>query len=1473
MKSVSKLLSLVLLCWCCASVVVAQNPTTTAPTLNLEITNSNYTPVDYQNRWHVVAVNSNNYTFTPSELPLNSDPVMSDSVPTSDGYELYYTQYIYSEGLYTYNTNDYERPILISNLRNINSAQTVSISYKYKITTQTKKDSWKWTDEKRDKATLNESGSWENTDSISSDSSNPVSIQFYAEPNPSATVDVNDFKNFTNTNVWHDESHTFSYSENGGCDQWNSYIKIGNNDQDNGKSFQFQNPGDTEESYQTPKSVTVEIYMQAKSPDSKNNWGDPYNVTKTFFVWSLPKLEHENQKFSDSNHPYEMFYMNKYNQYNKLDLATNYTDRKVLPNFKWKYSDTNVEPSYSPDKSIARVYYNKRPDSSYSDVTVKVTLTEKPEEYMEGKEDSLYYYIRFYNKPLPEQNYYLSPVFEGKNAKENPEITVYYRGKDLTKIPYSDLDWSYGWENDPNNHTSEGSFSGSTLGENPLNVTVLKDFSDGSTYESDSVQKFSQTLTFNYKVFSKPVVQMSTTPGRYVLADTPCHYKVTQDVSQEYGSTFNGFWNNESQKNNSEFEYTPTLEVGDLPAQGYKTDIVTYAWKNVIEHGLKDSIENTLNHELRVCPKPSLDIANLNENTIITCGGDSTYIGINESGGYPGGWSFKVYKKIENVGDSLVSDNESPNIIIPNEAESGYEEHPYWIVASNYVPDVNGADSVNWFQKDSLKINVKVYGRPRFKDSSLKGFARDTTLNTYYGIPLSNISFDVVGGYTDADGNSEWEYKLKRLFTRGNLPVSETLHNIEKNITINTDSQDSDADSTKVRFILTAVNKYGETSWGHDYIVFNYNVYSIGKMTYKPGPQQKAIYGSTEIGNSDAILHDTLSLDLKTAGGYGDGWKYKWTIPVESQEYISFVDSVSKDNRNGSQRQIVGTNNTGEMKTVTIHYMAMNSIPGLRAEDQADSVKADGNITFDVYPQAQSSSPEAEALRSINRYFGNQDTINISASGGDIDKWSFELFSLDDDKKIIEHYVNVERDSLENVKFKNIQTKENSSDAPSETHHYKLVATNQHDGEVWYKKEYPIDVTWWSKGKVDSYLRSFNLYGSEPQTEGVAHYDTITLKANSHGGYPKGYTYWWTYDFDDNDKFSVSRKPQADFFNTKDSSQLKFCFENALKALNISNEMKPCKVTLHWENKIDEDHKGNSDSIIYTVNVFPRAILPELKESDPVHTHMGVNMAQIQTTDDASFEVTAPSGGGDWSTHWSFNESEKKVENGPYIAITNMVLSADVAGIPNLFNGANDARSKNVYVSYVYETHNPADPSEIWEANSPHLETRIYNTPKAPTELNKKGSGNSNIYIAKMPVDDNFWQGNKYIFEFGDGAHDNVSGRETQQRWHQYSSSTSNPWVRTLWEYYDENKILEFTASEGYRNTKGELDPTRAETSIVNLSAEQQKVGYYVYTLNGNLLHSFSEEMTVQEMNLPAGIYLFVSCDGETTTSKKIMIK
>ena len=591
------------------------------------------------------------------------------------------------------------------------------------------------------------------------------------------------------------------------------------------------------------------------------------------------------------------------------------------------------------------------------------------------------------------------------------------------------------------------------------------------------------------------------------------------------------------------------------------------------------------------------------------------------------------------------------------------------------------------------------------------------------------------------------------------------------------------------------------------------SVFSKGSLD-KSGDNKVNIYGDAT--PCEGQVWNKKIISPTVVGGYEDGWTFLWKEISDPSNAITLSDQT--DNKASTNITITANNATAQERTATIRLVASNAIS---STDVGNTDSIDYQIK--IFPKA-TTNVNFENNVLVNRYYGEVETLTVNNYGGTTN-WQFLWRTT-----TLSNNLDNSDGNRNGVKSYKSGTKAASDTEPDQTVTRTLTVNNlSPDGkELWYKQiyEYPIHV--WSKGK----LTKSNDYNED--LYGGTHFNETRIRADIQGGYEDGYD------------FSCTILEGIEYVSLYEISKKDSLVYNVV-ATNRSGQDKTAKIRVNWSNEIDNNRKGNSGSFDYTIHISPGASqIPEPMvgwtndiESDP---------ETVRDVDLKELSLLPGIGGNEWVYEWYIDD--QLVDKGSYYG--------------KYFDLADKSDKMNI-TDKVISVHwyNISSYGVILEEGTSKQYLRIYNTPKTPYDFQKKGDGNSNIYIAfvdNLTDQQLFSDAYAYSFQFGDGSTTAGIEEESTQRWHQYSVSPSNPWVRTCWHYPGYDCYSDAIDTQGM---------TRSISSIDEISNDLD-ICYIILTLNGSFVKKASTD-DVSQLNLRPGIYLIK--DIHNGQFKKITIK
>lgn len=203
-------------------------------------------------------------------------------------------------------------------------------------------------------------------------------------------------------------------------------------------------------------------------------------------------------------------------------------------------------------------------------------------------------------------------------------------------------------------------------------------------------------------------------------------------------------------------------------------------------------------------------------------------------------------------------------------------------------------------------------------------------------------------------------------------------------------------------------------------------------------------------------------------------------------------------------------------------------------------------------------------------------------------------------------------------------------------------------------------------------------------------------------------------------------------------------------------------------------------------------------------------------------------------------------------------------GIDDMNADQMQAIKRNITMQYS----NSAPNGQEWITGSLDFETYIYNTPRQPATLTRKGNGTSNIYIVTdMDDTDESLKAKHYQFAFGDGSNPSPEASKVVdiegRRWYKYENSPTDPWVYSLWKYSAANGI---PAYDCYSDVTRIGDGSRSDISLRDLyGVDDEEIT--IFNAGGVRID------LDQTKKLSPGVYVVVHGSGDDTYSEKIVVK
>lgn len=702
------------------------------------------------------------------------------------------------------------------------------------------------------------------------------------------------------------------------------------------------------------------------------------------------------------------------------------------------------------------------------------------------------------------------------------------------------------------------------------------------------------------------------------------------------------------------------------------------------------------------------------------------------------------------------------------------------------------------------------------KASDEIGFPDGSTINRYYG---NSDTYDVVtkGGNVD---NGGWTYSWNTDASNFDTKYRVASDNFSSTyrFTLNTKSA-SATSSSLIRSLTVSTGKDNEIWYSKSY---SQNVVAWSKGDTLTAQAKPFLYGDATPCNGQTFNSTTLA--QSTAGGFPTGWTFTW----EDLSNETFVTQQKTNDASSYRNTLKATNATSETRTVKLRLTASNKI-----DDEHVGNSYQRTYVVDVYPKAE-ATVDFESGVSINRYYGNKDTYTVSTVGGNKSNngWSFVW-------KTNGTYDNASLKSSSNTSSTYTYSASTRGLSAASTSATRTVSIQTgKDNEVWYTNSFNVPVTFWSLGDTLTAVRKAFLYGASTICNGETHNSTV-LSESTAGGYNQGWNFKWTVPTGSD---YVSTEPSATNIYTS-------AVTNKIVATNNTGEVKPVVLKLEVENIIDANHKGSHFVLSFPMNIYPKATVP---------TQISDWTRQLRDIDVNTFAVTDGLYGD--ADNWTYDWSEDNVS----YQISDKSITTREHFINKTVKSQED---HNVTVRW-----NNSHEDEVWEAGSFDYPYTVYNTPAKPDAMVTKGNGVSNIYFADMSSTtlsdaELFNDTYDYIFDFGDGNNSVVIASEDTQRWYQYTSRPSAPWVRSRWTYSDGFECV--SDIRDHSNTRG-------ETGLNTVNSTSDANSIRVLTMDGKqvrVVDGESVQWNLQALDLEPGMYIVkIQRDGHSV-SRKIMVK
>ena len=760
-----------------------------------------------------------------------------------------------------------------------------------------------------------------------------------------------------------------------------------------------------------------------------------------------------------------------------------------------------------------------------------------------------------------------------------------------------------------------------------------------------------------------------------------------------------------------------------------------------------------------------------------------------------------------------------------------------------------------------------------------------------------NLSAEVLGGYQQG-----WKYQWYR----------------------DDDGSGAIKDQTSNQYVYTPENKTGNIRVEKYRLVYT-NVVDgeeiyTGTLSFTVNVLPLvSIISEKEVYN--VLNGQSVTLSIETEGGEASGWSFSW---------IHEKTTISGTTKN---KTIVATN-TSKTK-VTEHYTihAIYKNQGI--------VVCDSSITFtiNIFP---STVVEFSSPNDVITYGGCSVTSAIKAEGGNASGWKYEWRRNNQPIK-----------GATSSSYTSTVVNDNSSGYISDV--YTVIATNTVDGEELDQQERSFHYTVYGKpsGKVT--------INNSTSNEIEAYFgDEITLKVESIGGFTNGWTYEWmngntsnlnTITLDNSYPQSPYSIPYYIVLKNKYKDEVwysdtLYCNIKAWEKPSVSDLMTDTinvyagsRVTLSvvqeggsnegwtysWSvdgKKIDgansssysfimEDTDNPSNYVSRTYSINAKNITGGKTGCDVTKSttlrvwHKAIFGTQInapacvRANTDFIISVDDIQGGylNSWLYLWTNTDGESSYQR---------VYTTKAKGTNSLSKGIRT-------VSYNLSVSNTGPYLHVWDAkNYSPVTIAVYNRPKTPTELVRKGNGTTCTMVVKSDISDEQLASNEYYFVFGytDFNGNDHAFEATNNRYYKFDNSDLynnqySYWVYAVWNYNEGS-----TVTSGRRFLNGNVDESY-DASVFNgetrsIIDDDNALAIHAVTMNeaqmidNRLIAQFDRPMSgcvsiismngkiVRQMRLKdstsfdecidlnglsKGIYLVKCVLGEKVLSNKVIVK
>lgn len=1405
--------------------------------LTIVPSNNEFVPVSYQGAYHIVP-SGTSYTVSYSGLPSDHSTTPVDGNQDAEGnftrditsYSYQFLGYKWGSDPTFLNESELKAKLVAASADN-----TVSISAYYSETMVTMRYSCK--KEENGSITQSPNGTEVSRESVNRASVNSMGFHFYKTPSLSAPQ-LNGGKSV----VWESQGQASrSYTTEGGS-SWSSdfYYQTNGGAKHNASGSTNSLSAALAISNNT-NPTTIDFVLEnvkCLAPDGTSDW-TPSSVKNkkysyNYTIWQTPSVEKESAFSGDITY---VFNDSEFS----LQPVLSGGDSEHW-SFEWKSNLTgsSTQNSQSCEVSAAnRFLGNNGSSMAYNTVTLTVKNTPIG---IQGTPFSaeLKYSFNSYPRPIVtlEENDFFG--FSGESLNANLSVLMPNGNSIPTGIVHQNSALC--------NYKQNGS-------SHPLSGSISDGYSTSITSEIDN-----EAIKFHWEMQLKHNEGQYLPDYQFFEKDTTVYLSIckvpdTSDVDlsgsdskalDSIGYVLNlsakgkdmrksGSWSyrwfNDSTTNNISYPLQSS-DVNNITGNDYYESSFPLSATFTLNNKAKSTrtVQSSKSVAFYAIPK-----ATQNATVITTCVGLSSGLGVSYTGGNPedGAWSTEWYDESGNPLNEISGTN--GNVTFNEDIVAERKDFTYHCVLKNKYNNRTWAEI-------PLSFDIQLYKRPEVVVSGLQNN------NSYILVDLlSGDTQDVFathnGGFpTESNWIFDWTLSDGLVLSNDN----EIGRRVFAMKTLNP-GEPMDLESC----VLRVRNYYEDISnpWFDKTYYFTYNIWSegISDQSNEAKASKSYLYGDDS--SCDGKTWNSSIFKQGTLGGYDKGWTFDWSIS-DGSEFLTLSDESTA---NVAINEVSAKNVTSEIHQAKIILHAKNTFSG-RSNGLFEI-----EYNVDVFPKATSSSPDAEAIKNINRYYGDQETVNVTSSGGDSDQWTFDLYK---------DGVLIESAPLSNTQmlFNSIQTPESTSKEGAISNSYKIIVENKHNGELWYSKEYPVNVTWWSKGIVEGAKNMISdVYGAPTICRGESH-DDVRFEAKKDGGFDNGWKFRWV-----NESLAADVKTNS----TSESVQFYDCNDN----LNNSSTIREDKYRLYWSNAIDDSHIGNSGSIPFTVYVYPRTENPVEKP----YTQ------RIRNIDIGEFSVSSGKYGDIWVYDWTDNSTSN-------INVVNSVQSS-VIGSDIVNNSSKMLKKESSMNLHWSNNHNGV----VWEEGDISYPYSVYNTPELPT-LTKKGSGSSNIYIATgLSLSDQQLFSDEYAYNFAFGQGENNESVEAYRdtcRWYKYVSVPNSPWVYSVWHYSDgfdcqSDKV----GVNGVKYAIGKVveseDHSRTDTDIWSINANSldlcgnhivctlqkpENVVVKIFSNEGALVKykkysktcSFEDDLDVAD--LVKGIY-FVTCQaGEIIINKKIVL-